>query len=279
MLGYTVRVPRSGGRVLNSLKWDERVDPVNWQSVPTLFERAALIGINVSHVAAKRYESTGFTKAAFRGAKYLGANVLPDMVEMARASLSKSPAFTYVYVNELDVAGHSDGVGSEKWLLALSHVDHVVDSLRNSLPRGTRFWVTSDHGMVNAGEKIVIGKGNSLLEGVATIAGEPRARHIYLDDMHVQGSGPDDIAASWREFLGERATVLTKNQAETGGLFGGTLTRDAQDRMGDIIAISSGDMVLIDAARENLESMMIGHHGAQTESERFVPLLMDVIEG
>ena len=38
MLGYTVRVPRSGepGRLLNSLKWDERVDPVIWQSVPTL---------------------------------------------------------------------------------------------------------------------------------------------------------------------------------------------------------------------------------------------------
>ena len=30
MLGYTVRVPRSGepGRLLNALRWDERVDPV-----------------------------------------------------------------------------------------------------------------------------------------------------------------------------------------------------------------------------------------------------------
>ena len=40
MLGYTVRVPRSGGRILNSLKWDERVDPTIWQPLPTLFERA-----------------------------------------------------------------------------------------------------------------------------------------------------------------------------------------------------------------------------------------------
>ena len=31
MLGYTVQVPRSGGRILNSLRWDERVDPVIWQ--------------------------------------------------------------------------------------------------------------------------------------------------------------------------------------------------------------------------------------------------------
>ena len=40
MLGYTVRVPRSGGRVLNTLKWDERVDPQIWQPIPTLFEQA-----------------------------------------------------------------------------------------------------------------------------------------------------------------------------------------------------------------------------------------------
>ena len=68
MMGYTVRVPRSSGRVLNSLKWDERVDPEIWQPVPTLFQRATAAGITVSHVAAKRYEETGFTRAVFRGA-------------------------------------------------------------------------------------------------------------------------------------------------------------------------------------------------------------------
>ena len=56
MLGYTVRVPRSDNRLLNALKWDERVDPVMWQKVPTLFERAVLAGVSVTHVAAKRYE-------------------------------------------------------------------------------------------------------------------------------------------------------------------------------------------------------------------------------
>jgi predicted AlkP superfamily pyrophosphatase or phosphodiesterase len=58
MLGYTVRVPRSDNRLLNALKWDERVDPVMWQKVPTLFERAAASGVCVTHVAAKRYEGS-----------------------------------------------------------------------------------------------------------------------------------------------------------------------------------------------------------------------------
>ena len=66
MLGYTVQVPRSGGRLLNALKWDERVDPENWQPVETLFQQASAAGINVTHVAAKRYENSGFTRAVFR---------------------------------------------------------------------------------------------------------------------------------------------------------------------------------------------------------------------
>ena len=48
MLGYTVQVPRSGGRLLNALKWDERVDPENWQPIETLFQRATAAGINVT---------------------------------------------------------------------------------------------------------------------------------------------------------------------------------------------------------------------------------------
>lgn len=277
MLGYTVRVPRSDGRILNSLKWDERVDPVMWQPIPTLFERAKLYGISVSHVAAKRYEGTGFTQAAFRGAEYRGANLLKDMVEQAKASLKKSPSFAYVYVNELDVAGHKDGVGSEKWLAALAHVDHVAATLIAHLPKGTRFWVTADHGMVNADEQIVLGRENSLLEGIALVAGEPRARHLYLDDDHLDGAGPDEIAENWREFFSDRADIYTHEEAVEAELFGAVVSEASHDRMGDIIAVARRGLILIDPLRAVQESAMVGHHGAMTDAERLVPLEMTQI--
>jgi hypothetical protein len=96
MLGYTVQVPRSGGRLLNALKWDERVDPENWQPVQTLFQRASNSGINVTHVAAKRYENSGFTRAVFRGAQYKGANVAADLVSETKSALQKTPSFVYL---------------------------------------------------------------------------------------------------------------------------------------------------------------------------------------
>jgi predicted AlkP superfamily pyrophosphatase or phosphodiesterase len=276
MLGYTVQVPRSGGRILNSLKWDERVDPYIWQPISTLFERAVAQNISVTHVAAKRYEDTGFTRAVFRGAKYRGANAHTDLITETIAALKDTPAFVYLYVNDLDVAGHSDGVGSDKWLAALTGIDQLVATLLQRLPRQTRLWLTADHGMINVGEKIVIGQGNNLAESIATIAGEPRARHLYLKD----GAGASeiaDVASRWEEYLGEKASIYTRDQAIAAGLFGDSVSADAADRMGDVIAIAHGELALIEAEREKQEGAMVGHHGGASDIESYVPLLRAVI--
>ena len=271
MLGYTVQVPRSGGRLLNALKWDERVDPENWQPVETLFQRASNAGINVTHVAAKRYENTGFTRAVFRGANYKGANVVADLVSETKLALQKSPSFVYLYVNDLDNAGHSDGVGSDKWLAALTMIDQMVSQLMKEVPKGTRIWITSDHGMINVQDKIVIGQDNQLLQGVSVVAGEPRARHIYLDSD--SPSARIDVAARWQEYLKDKALVLTREQAISSHLFGSDVSADAFDRMGEVIAIARGGLVLLDIERAEKEGAMIGHHGGDSDIESQVGLL------
>ena len=271
MLGYTVQVPRSGGRLLNALKWDERVDPENWQPVQTLFQRASNSGITVTHVAAKRYENTGFTRAVFRGADYKGANVVADLVSETKQALQKTPSFVYLYVNDLDNAGHSDGVGSDKWIAALSAIDQMVSQLMKEVPKGTRIWVTSDHGMINVEEKIIIGQDNPLLTGVSVIAGEPRARHIYLTDDSPQAR--EDAASLWQQYLQEKALVLTREQALSTNLFGADVSPDAVDRMGEVIAIARGGLVLLDADRADKEGAMVGHHGGDSQIESQVGLL------
>ncbi len=273
MLGYTVQVPRSGGRILNALKWDERVDPNNWQPVPTLFERAVAENINVTHVAAKRYENSGFTRAVFRGAQYKGANVATDLIAETKAALHKTPSFVYLYVNDLDSAGHSDGVGSDKWLAALTMIDQLFANLLKEMPQGTRIWLTSDHGMINVKEKIIIGQDNPLLECVAVIGGEPRARHLYLAPELDSSAARLEVASKWAEFLGSRATIVTRESAIETNLFGDEVTADSIDRMGEIIAIAQEGVVLLDPARAEKEGEMIGHHGGNSEIESQVGLL------
>ena len=269
MLGYTVRVPRSDNRLLNALKWDERVDPVMWQKVPTLFERAVLAGVSVTHVAAKRYEGSGFTQAALRGAKYVGANGVDEMATAVSAALKPQPSFVYTYLNTLDSAGHSDGVGSDKWLNALQQVSEFITKVKQLAPAGTRIWVTSDHGMVNSTEQVILGQDNNLLENVTLIGGEPRARHIYIKE----GAASETIA-QWQEFFGTKAKVLSKESAIKDGLFGPVVTEDSHDRLGDLIAIANNDLILVDPARVREESSMVGHHGGVTDIEVEIPLLL-----
>ena len=269
MLGYTVRVPRSDNRLLNALKWDERVDPVMWQKVPTLFERAVLAGVSVTHVAAKRYEGSGFTQAALRGAKYVGANGIEEMVTAISSALVAQPSFVYTYLNTLDSAGHSDGVGSDKWLTALAQISEFITKVKESVPTGTRIWITSDHGMVNSTKQIILGQDNDLLENVLLIGGEPRARHIYINE-----GAQEETVAKWRQFLGNSAKVLSKSEAIANGLFGPVVSEDASERMGDLIAIANDDLILIDPARVKEESSMVGHHGGITDIEVEIPLLL-----
>jgi hypothetical protein len=275
MLGYTVQVPRSGGRLLNALKWDERVDPENWQPVETLFQRASNVGISVTHVAAKRYENSGFTRAVFRGAEYKGANVTADLINETKLALQKTPSFVYLYVNDLDTAGHAVGVGSDKWIAALSAIDQLVAQLMKEAPKGTRIWVTSDHGMINVQEKIIIGQDNPLLTGINVIAGEPRARHLYLENDSVQAR--EDTASLWQQYLQEKALVLTREQAISSNLFGAQMSADAVDRMGEVIAIARGGLVLLDPDRSDKEGAMVGHHGGDSEIESQVGLLTSTL--
>jgi predicted AlkP superfamily pyrophosphatase or phosphodiesterase len=276
MLGYTVQVPRSGGRVLNSLKWDERVDPAIWQPVPTLFERAMAAGITTTHIAAKRYENSGFTRAVFRGANYKGANIVSDMLSETVAALSAAPSFIYLYVNDLDSAGHSDGVGSDKWIAALKGVDSLVGLLIEKAPKGTRIWVTADHGMINVEEKIVMGVENDLLTDISVVAGEPRARHLYLGEKS-SPSAVEEVLHRWREALGDKVLMHSRATAIESGLFGSDVSLDSAERAGDVIAIARGGVVLLDPERADKEGEMVGHHGGDSAVESSVPLLSRVV--
>jgi hypothetical protein len=249
------------------------VDPMTWQPLPTLFEQAVRENISVTHVAAKRYELTGFTQAVFRGATYSGANIAADLIDKTVAGLKATPSFVYLYVNDLDSAGHSDGVGSEKWLAALIGIDSFLRDLLRRLPQGTRIWLTADHGMINVQEKLILGVDNNLLQGVQTVAGEPRARHIYLDNSLDSQSAREDLAGHWRTFFNEKALIHTREDAISSGLFGNAVSADAADRMGDIIAIPNDGLVLLDKDRADKEGSMVGHHGGLSEIESTVALL------
>jgi Type I phosphodiesterase / nucleotide pyrophosphatase len=274
MLGYQVAIPGEG-RLLNGLRWPQGVVPEAWQAAPTVFERARAAGVTPVHVSPAAYEKSGLTRAALRGAEYRGADSLGALAALTADALAESErALVVAYHGDLDSNGHRYGAESPAWVNQLAHVDKLAEQIAASMPYESAMYVTADHGMVNVGpeDRIDVDAADSpLREGVALLGGEGRARHVYA-----RPGAADDVLATWRDVLGERAWVASRAEAIKDGWFGppGAAVSDAiAGRIGDVIAACTGNWAVVATKAEPLESSLIGMHGSLTQAEQLVPML------
>jgi hypothetical protein len=278
MLGYQVAIPGQG-RLLNGLHWPKDVDPVAWQPQPTIYERAAADGVTAVHVASGAFKNSGLTRATLRGADYRAANSLGALAAVTVDALAEGDrVLVSAYHGLLDGCGHEYGVSSPAWVNELAHVDKLAEQIAAGLPYGSVMYVTADHGMVNVGSDDRIdadADGSPLRDGVALLGGEPRMRHVYA-----QPGAADDVLAIWREALGERAWVMTREEAVKDGLFGpvdAPVSEARAARIGDVVAACVGTWAVVATKAEPLESSLIGMHGSLTPTEQLVPLLATAV--
>lgn len=277
MVGYSFRLPGAG--LLNALRWREhpwgqdlrnRVPPERVQPMPTTFERAVSAGVAVSVVSPAHFTQSGMTRAVLRGGRYVGVHALGDLAACVTQAIADG-GLCYGYHGDLDLVGHLYGAGSAAWRMQLRHVDRLVESVVENLPPGSLLAVVADHGMVTVdpSEVVDVDACAPLLDGVDAIAGEPRARHVYVTDGAVES-----VLAAWREVLGERAWVVTRDEAVAAGWFGERVRDDVRPRIGDVVAAARGSAVVVRRTAEPLESSLVGHHGSLTSAEQHVPLLL-----
>jgi len=276
LVGYSFRLPDVG--VVNSLRWRmhpwgadvrETAPPEQVQPIPTTFERAVSAGASVSIISGAEFTGSGMTRAALRGGQYIGVHAMGDLSARVREALG-ARGFCYAYHSELDMMGHLYGPGSTAWTLQLRQVDRLVESILEGLPPGGLLAVVADHGMVSVGtDDVDIDSDPSLTVGVTDIGGEARARHIY-----VAPGAADDVLATWRATLAERAWVVSRDEAIAAGWFGDCVSDTTRTRIGDVVAAARDSVGLLRRTVEPLESSLIGHHGSLTTAEQHVPLLL-----
>ena len=269
MLGYKVLVP-GADLVLNAFRWDSRVDPRQWQPLPTVYERARAAGIAAVHVARGAFRGRGLTIATLRGAELRPADSMGALAAQGAAALAEhGRAFVMVYHGDLDNTGHMFGVGSDSWYYQLAHVDKLAEQLASGLPPQTCLYVTADHGMVDVGpdDRLDVDDMPELRAGLAWLGGEARARYLYA-----RPGAAADVLATWREVLGERAWILPRDEAIKEGWFGPVDARMA-DRIGDVVVAAAGSSAVVASKTEPGESALFAMHGSLTPSEQFVPAL------
>jgi len=278
MVGISFEVP--GHPLLHALTWRNHgsgpktdlrdvIVPEQIQPNPTALERAK--GVSVTVTAPPIQKRSGLTRAVLRGGAFRSAYALGDLVAHVRDALSDNgTAFCYAYHGDLDLIGHVYGPGSPAWRYQLRQIDRLAAGIAEELPPDGLLAVIADHGMVRLTPEDVVDADTTpaLTDGVRAIGGDIRARHVYTEP-----GAAADVLAAWRDVLGDRADVLSRDEAIARGWFGPTVTELVRPRIGDVMTASRGGAGVVCTHQEPVESRMIGHHAAYSTAEQLVPFL------
>jgi hypothetical protein len=269
LVGAAFRYPETD-QLLTPLHWGSDPVPVAAQPEPTVFEAVARSGARMTTVSPGAYRDSGLTRAVLRGAQYSPAEDIDQRIRAVTSLLADGGrSFTYVYWPTLDRIGHEFGVDSPQWRDALARVDVLVSGLAEALVPGSALVVTADHGMVDCApaDRVQIEADPLLRANVVTVAGEPRARHLY-----VRPGATADVQAAWRSVLGDRALVLSRDELVEQGYFG-PVDAGLEQRIGDVMAIGRGRTLLASHV-DTTVSGLIGQHGALSDDELLIPAVV-----
>jgi len=270
VLGFTLNIPGTE-RVLIHIFWHDDPPPQHWQPLPTWFHRLNTAGIPARAVLPQLFVDSGLTAAAYGGARFRGVPPDADYAIDLLAEIHAGPGLIYGYTNVLDSAAHTHGIGSPAWLAAAAHVDALLARLLDGLPADTLLLVTADHGGLNvpAHARIDLDADPDLAAGIAVVAGEPRVRYL-----HTRPGAQADVQAAWAEKLAGRAQVFSRGAAIDAGLFGPVRDEFAA-RIGDVVAVATGETAILASAHEPPQiTDMVGFHGARTDAEMAIPLIL-----
>ncbi len=279
LVGYSFVVPGLD-RALNALRWerygfgpdallDAAFAPERLQPSPTAFERATTAGCTVTLVGPPELARSPLERAILRGGEYRGAGLL-DLPRTVSRALAPPGAFVYAYHPDLDRSAHIKGVDSPECAVELRRIDETVARLADALPPGATVVVTGDHGMIDvpAEGRFDLADVPELAAGVRTLAGEARARHVHAKD-----GAAGDVLAAWSEFFGQRAWVVTRDEAVDGGWFGPVVRTGYRSRIGDVVMAAREPIGVFQRAVDAIQPMLIGHHGSMSPDEQLVPLI------
>lgn len=273
LIGYRIRDERDGRMRCTLTDWTETDGERAWLRAPSIFVAAQERGLRPIAIGRSAHAQSGFTRAVLAGAEYCSANTIGERFKVASESLrSNRSRLIYLYVDELDRAGHLHGWQSRQWADQLEEFDSQLERFAKELPVGVGCVVTADHGMVDVPvhKHILMDELAGLLDGVAQIGGEPRLRYLYLEQP-TQGN-VERLRSLWQRTEGKRARIYTREDILAGGVFG-PIDEAIAGRLGDIVVAATSAVAYYTSRSEDLQGRsMVGQHGSATEDETGIPL-------
>lgn len=259
LLGYQLWLPELD-TVVNTIKWTTLWgDPLDYDTTdflpaPTLWERLREAGREPITVQPGNFEGSALSNALYRGCRFEPAFTVDEVVE-ATATLAAEPGrLVFAYLPHVDFAAHVFGQASAEYRDAMSTVASAWHRLTHLVPEGAILVGTGDHGHVDFKRQIRIAKDD---HQDRTYYGDGRA-------MFVRGEG---------RALAEKLPATWFPIDAIGDWWGpGPRHPHFARRAPDGVLVADDDVLLL---HRYSDERMIGNHGALTDAERLLPLLVD----
>ncbi|MCI0424890.1 MAG: alkaline phosphatase family protein [Actinobacteria bacterium] len=246
------------GLVVNTLKWVDLTGAVvrypyaELLPYPNLWERLHAAGIEPITVQPGAFVDSPLTTSLYRGTRFEGAWDAREMV-VATTQLAESPGrFIFLYVPQVDYAGHVYGLGGPEFTEAIEVAVGVWEGLVRGLPKEVTLLGTADHGLSEFDEdhKLIIRDYTGL-----RFAGDTRGVNLWGDHGLM-----DRLAEETGGVLTDPTTLIGPDPSAV-----------ARSRVGELVLLPPDDIAVIP---KGFDRRLRCYHGGLSRAEVEIPLLM-----
>jgi len=260
LLGYQLWMPDLDA-VVNTIKWTTLWgEPLGYDTggflpAPNMWERLRAGGIEPITLQPWNFEQTPMSRMLYRGTRFEPWATEEEAAEAA-ASLAAEPGrLVFLYAPHVDFAAHIGGQTDVGYHEAVLIVDRMWERLTHLLPDGAAAIATADHGHIDIPFDHQVELARPVPEDLI-VFGDARAMFIKGDGALLAESLP--------------ATWIPRAAMEH---WWGPGTRNAhfEARAPDGVLVADDGYALL---HRHSDDRLIGQHGAPTEAELRVPLLV-----
>jgi len=260
LLGYQSWIPELQV-VANTIHWTtlwgDRLDyPLDdFLPAPNLAERLGAAGVETVTIQPAHFHDTPLTKVLFRNCRFEGVYNPEEWVDAVVQLAAQPKRLIVAYLAHVDFAAHVAGQNSEMYAEAITAVARAWEAMSNRLPAGAVAVGTADHGHIDFPK-----------DKQFKIAREDHKDRVLFGDgrvMFVKGDGAS---------LAERIPATWVPVDEMIHWWGPEPRHPAlTDRLPDGVLVADDDTLLL---HKHSDERMVGNHGALTDAERLIPLMI-----
>jgi hypothetical protein len=256
-----------GDDVLNVLRWSTSKGDAR-ESIPpeSVQHDVAFEGQRPPVVTRAEFRDTGFTRVHLGGCRHVPYRMPSTLVAEIMHQLALGEPFVYAYYDGIDKVAHEYGLDTT-YDAELVFVDRMVEYLVDELPPGAALVITSDHGQVDVGSR-VLPPDPEVLSLVRHQSGEARFRWLHA----VPGAEAELLRVA-EAHHGDVAWVVSRDRVLDECWFGPKVLPGPLSRLGDV-ALVCREPVAFEDPSDTGPFVLQGRHGSMTEAEVRVPLLV-----